>query len=96
MTPESNVKILLESWPAARYDENLLISSVWSREMEFKHINVNKMHVYLFMGMLMEGKLTAASEILKIRDDIQHAIPELRGEYYQPRPPGTIKDMSDE
>ena len=95
MNAETTVQTLLEACPAARDDENLLISSVWSREMEFKHININKMHVYLFMGMLMEGQLTSASEILRIRDDFQREHPELRGEHYHVDIE-TVKDLNDE
>lgn len=83
MNPETHIQTLLESCPAARDDENLLISSVWSRELEFKHVNMHKMHVYLFMGMLMEGQLISASEILRISYYIQKQRPELRGENWE-------------
>ena len=96
MTPESNVRTLLESCPQARDDENLLVSSAWSRELEFKHVNLHKMHVYLFMGMLMEGQLTSASEILRISDDIQRENPELRGLHYHGDTPETVKELGDE
>ena len=64
--------------------------------MEFKHIKVHAMHVHLFMGMLMERKLTSASEILRLRDDLQREVPELRGEHYHPDPPVTVKDVEHE
>ena len=96
MNAETHVRILLESCLAARDDENLLISSVWSRELEFRHVNLHQMHVYLFMGMLMEGQLTSASEILRLRDDLQREHPDLRGFHYHPGTPETVKELDDE
>ena len=95
MSPILTIQSLLESCPAARDDENLLISSVWSRELELKHVNIHKMHVYLFMEMLMENKLTAASEILRIRDHIQNQVPELRGTNWTD-PSIKISDIKDD
>lgn len=82
MNPEATVRLILESWPDARDDENKLLSSVWSNELEQRHVKINKLHTYLFMAMLMESKLTPASMIIMIRDEIQKNSPELRGDNY--------------
>ena len=94
MNPETDVRTLLESCPAARDDENLLVASVWSRELELRHVNMHKMHVYIFMGMLMERQLTSASEILRISSDLQRENPELRGVHYHDDPNITIGDVN--
>jgi len=82
MNYEGKVRAVLESWPDARDDENKLLSSVWSNELDLQHVKITQMHVYLFMGMLMENKLMPASQILSIRDHLQKEHPELRGELY--------------
>ena len=93
MNPEATVRLILESWPEARDDENKLLSSVWSNELEHRHVKITQMHVYLFMGMLMENKLTPASEILSIRDKLQRACPELRGDNYIHEHIKTVDDV---
>ena len=80
--PENLIRTLLETCPAARDNENLLVCSVWSRQLESQHVNTNTMPVYLFMGMLMEGGLTSATEIVKVSNDLQFQYPELRGQSY--------------
>ena len=84
MNPIATVLLVLESWPEARDDEGMLISSVWSNELEEKHIKISKMKTFEFMTMLMEGKLTSASAILAIRDKLQAKHLELRGETFVP------------
>ena len=95
MNPLTTVRLVLESWPDARDDENKLLSSVWSNELEAKHVKIISMHVYLFMGMLMENQLTPASEILSMRDELQKNYPELRGDNWIDKYVQTIGD-SDE
>jgi len=82
MNAETTVRLVLESWPDARDDENKLLSSVWSNQLEHQHVKITQLHTYLFMGMLMENKLTPASDILAIRDVIQGKEPHLRGNRY--------------
>lgn len=84
MNPIATVLIVLESWPEARDDEGLLLASVWSNELEEKHFNVSKMKTFEFMTMLMDGRLTPASAILAIRDQLQNKHLELRGETFVP------------
>lgn len=84
MTPEATVRLILESWPDARDDEGILLASVWSNELEEREIKVSKQKTFEFMTLLMEGRLTPASAILAIRDNLQKEIIELRGETYVP------------
>lgn len=91
MNPIATVLLVLESWPESRDDEGMLLASVWSNELEEKHVKISKMKTMEFMTMLMDGRLTSASSILAIRDQLQEKHFELRGESFIP----TVGDIDE-
>ena len=78
MTLKDRVRLILESWPASRDDEGLLIASVWSNELDEKRINVSKQRTFEFMSMVMEGTLSSASSILATRIQLEKEMLEAR------------------
>ena len=82
MNLTDRVYSVLESWPASRDDEALLLASVWSNELEERRIKLSDMNVMRFFTMIMAGTLSPATAILSVRNTLQKSMMELRGENY--------------
>lgn len=82
MTLKEQVQLILQSWPEARDDEGMLLSSIWSNQLEDKKIKVSGQKTFEFMSMLMDGTLDSASAILATRDDLQRNNENLTGDAY--------------